>query len=204
MTARPTDGLPGIPGSPTFGVMAEPSTQNTTTRVPPNVRSTYAAPGLHEMRDSSLGRRVVTTRRIAPGETIAIWRGQRISGDDVAQMAPEDRHQLLQVGLDDFLYVDRDDLCVVDFINHSCEPNCGFTTATTLVAMQEIPAGETITFDYAMSDANSFIEFSCRCGTSTCRGRMTGEDWRIPQLQRRYAGWFAPHVDALIRAHHDS
>ncbi|MFZ9911537.1 MAG: SET domain-containing protein, partial [Ilumatobacteraceae bacterium] len=77
-------------------------------------------------------------------------------------------------------------------------------TATTLVAMQEISAGETITFDYAMSDANPFIEFSCRCGTSMCRGRMTGEDWRIPQLQRRYAGWFAPHVDALIRARHDS
>jgi hypothetical protein len=27
---------------------------------------------------------------------------------------------------------------------------------------------------------------------------MSGNDWRLPQLQQRYAGWFAPHVARLI------
>ncbi|MGA1442302.1 MAG: SET domain-containing protein-lysine N-methyltransferase, partial [Ilumatobacteraceae bacterium] len=89
-------------------------------------------------------------------------------------------------------------LVTVDFINHSCEPNCGFTDDSTLVAMRDIAAGESVTFDYAMSDTNSFIAFECRCETSLCRGRMSGSDWRLPQLQQRYAGWFAPHVARLI------
>ncbi|MFM2113646.1 MAG: hypothetical protein RL643_604, partial [Actinomycetota bacterium] len=72
------------------------------------------------------------------------------------------------------------------------------TNAHTLVAIRSVAPGESITFDYAMSDTNSFIEFPCGCGTSMCRGRLTGNDWQRADLQVRYAGWFAPHVADLI------
>jgi hypothetical protein len=152
------------------------------------------------MHHPTLGRYVITERAISPGETIAIWRGVEISTREALELSPEERHQLLQVGADRFLYTDEADLCEVDFINHSCDPNCGFTDASTLVALRHIAPGESITFDYAMSDVNSFIEFSCRCGASMCRGRLTGDDWKLRELQVRYAGWFAPHVDELIQA----
>jgi len=107
---------------------------------------------------------------------------------------------LLQVGADRYRVTHPIELCTVDFINHSCDPNWGFVDAVTLVAMRPIGAGEPITFDYAMIDSGTLMEFACHCGASTCRTRMTSNDWRLPELQRRYRGWFAPHVEELIQA----
>jgi hypothetical protein len=144
--------------------------------------TTYSAPGLRVVTSRVLGRGVVAERAFAKGEVIAIWRGRTITEHQALTLSTEERDQLLPV----------------DFINHSCEPNCGFTDATTLVAMRDIKAGESVTFDYAMSDTNSFITFNCHCGSPICRARMSGTDWKLAQLQERYAGWFAPHVARLI------
>src|ERR1035437_7410304 len=35
-----------------------------------------------------------------------------------------------------------------DYLNHSCDPNCGFGGEITIVAMRDIKAGEEITIDY--------------------------------------------------------
>ena len=40
----------------------------------------------------------------------------------------------------------------------------------------------------------------CHCETYRCRQLVTGDDWRIPQLQRRYAGHWAPAVERLLSA----
>ncbi|MFM7893597.1 MAG: SET domain-containing protein [Actinomycetota bacterium] len=161
---------------------------------------TYQIAGLGVTTHPMLGRQVVTDREISEGEIIAIWRGREISSHEAAALAQPARDQLLQVGADRYLVTHPIELCTVDFINHSCDPNCGFVDAVTLVAMRPIGAGEPITFDYAMSDSGELIEFACRCGASTCRTRMTSNDWRLPELQRRYRGWFAPHVEELIQA----
>jgi|694.fasta_scaffold17699_12 SET domain-containing protein len=159
--------------------------------------TTYSAPGLRVVTSRVLGRGVVAERAFAKGEVIAIWRGRTITEHQALTLSTEERDQLLQIGDDQFL-VNDEELLPVDFINHSCEPNCGFTDATTLVAMRDIKAGESVTFDYAMSDTNSFITFNCHCGSPICRARMSGTDWKLAQLQERYAGWFAPHVARLI------
>lgn len=165
------------------------------------VRSTsYQIDGIAVVEDAQLGRRAVALRLIRAGERIVEWSGREISGAETAGLSAHDREQLLQVDDDAFLHAGLDSLAAADFINHSCEPNCGFVDARTLVAMRDITAGESITFDYAMSDTNTFVVFDCRCATSACRGRMTGEDWRLPELQSRYRGWFAPHVQRLIDA----
>ena len=182
--------------------MPERSKDRETTSSMATPPTTYATSGLRVLHDSTLGRYVITERAIVPGETIAIWRGVEISTREALQLPPEQQHQLLQVGADRFLYTESDHLCEVDFINHSCDPNCGFTDAYTLVSLRSISPGESITFDYAMSDTNSFIEFSCMCSAPTCRGRLTGNDWQILELQIRYAGWFAPHAEELIRTRH--
>ncbi|MFZ9954299.1 MAG: SET domain-containing protein [Ilumatobacteraceae bacterium] len=159
--------------------------------------ATFSASGLCVVTLPSLGRGVIAERAFARGEVIAVWRGSTITGQQAVELPADERDQLLQIDADTFL-VNDDPRVTVDFINHSCEPNCGFTDDSTLVAMRDIAAGESVTFDYAMSDTNSFIAFECRCETSLCRGRMSGSDWRLPQLQQRYAGWFAPHVARLI------
>jgi hypothetical protein len=33
-----------------------------------------------------------------------------------------------------------------------------------------------------------------------CRGRVTGDDWKLPELQQRYRGHFTVHIEQLIQA----
>src|SRR5690606_10498552 len=81
-----------------------------------------------------------------------------------------------------------------DYVNHSCNPNAGLSGQIGLGAMRDIKVGEEVCFDYAMSDTMDYDAFDCLCGAPTCRGRVSGSDWQRPELQKRYAGYFAPHV----------
>ena len=85
-------------------------------------------------------------------------------------------------------------LGAADFINHSCDPTVGFLGQIGLVAMRDIAADEEITFDYAMClhsiPGISRYEMQCSCGSGRCRKVITEDDWMIPELQRRYSGYF--------------
>lgn len=175
--------------SPTFHGVPEPEVQH--------VKSTFSAEGLYVVQHPHFGRHVVTSRAFNEGEVVAVWRGYEISESEALALQPAQQEQLLQVGIGTFL-VNDDPLCTADFINHSCEANCGFLDATTLAAMRRIEPGESITFDYAISDSNSFVAFECVCDSPVCRGSLRSDDWRLPDVQRRYAGWFAPHIQQLI------
>ena len=101
--------------------------------------TTYSAPGLKVVSLGSRGRGVVAERNFKQGEVIAIWRGSIITERKVIALSDSERSQLLQVDEDAFLVTNKA-LLTADYINHSCEPNCGFTDSTTLVAMREITA----------------------------------------------------------------
>jgi hypothetical protein len=49
-----------------------------------------------------------------------------------------------------------------------------------------------------MTDSSDYDEFTCRCGTALCRGQVTGQDWRRPELQERYRGYFSPYLQQRI------
>ena len=66
--------------------------------------------------------------------------------------------------------------------------------------MRDIAAGEEICFDYAMTDISDYDSFPCGCGHAYCRRQVSGDDWQRPDLQKRYEGFFAPHVQRLITA----
>lgn len=78
-----------------------------------------------------------------------------------------------------------------DFFDHSCSPNAGIKGHLLMVAMRDIAAGEEITYDYAMTDADFKYSFPCRCQSKNCRGVITTDDWKNPELQRRYRGYFS-------------
>jgi hypothetical protein len=84
--------------------------------------------------------------------------------------------------------------------NHSCEPTLGWADDRTLVAARDLTAGEELTTDYSLSVVDPDFVMWCHCETYRCRQAIEGTDWRIPQLQTRYAGWWAPHVQQLIDA----
>jgi SET domain-containing protein len=82
-------------------------------------------------------------------------------------------------------------------INHSCDPNVGWS-ADGLVTMRDVAAGTELTTDYALSISDPAYLLRCHCQTYRCRQLVTGDDWRIPELQRRYFGHWAPAVQRLI------
>jgi SET domain len=82
---------------------------------------------------------------------------------------------------------------VMLFLNHSCEPNVGFAGNTVVVAMRDIAPGEELTTDYALFDDHDEV-MQCRCGTRSCRGRISGRDWQRPDLQRRYGRYFSSYL----------
>lgn len=62
------------------------------------------------------------------------------------------------------------------FMNHSCDPNVWYQ-GDSLVARRDIEPGEEITYDYG-TDFTAFDRgFTCRCGSSQCRGTLRKDDW---------------------------
>ncbi len=82
-------------------------------------------------------------------------------------------------------------------VNHSCDPNAWWA-GDTLVARRDIAAGDELTIDYSTGNADPSFLLACHCESYRCRQMVTGEDWRIPELQRRYARHWTRSVQLLI------
>lgn len=82
--------------------------------------------------------------------------------------------------------------------NHSCDPNCGMRGEITFVALRDINTGEELTIDYAFID-NEDYSFNCHCGSPNCRKTVTGYDWKIKDLQKKYYPYFAEYLKEKIR-----
>jgi hypothetical protein len=83
-------------------------------------------------------------------------------------------------------------------VNHSCEPNLGVAGNMLYVTMRDVAADEELTLDYAMFATGTTQEFACSCGTRRCRKTISNEDWRRPELQQRYRGYFSWYLARKI------
>lgn len=142
------------------------------------------------------GRGVFAKAAIEKDELIVIWGGEVISGEQVAVLPSRKRRLILQVEDNHFLLTTKEGQA--DWINHSCDPNAGLSGQIVLVAMRRINSGEEICFDYAMSDSSAYDEFECRCGSDNCRGNFSTNDWKIPELWKKYDGYFSPYLQRHI------
>ncbi|KAI8817865.1 uncharacterized protein EV422DRAFT_540263 [Fimicolochytrium jonesii] len=87
------------------------------------------------------------------------------------------------------------------FTNHNCDPNLVYTSYDTMIARRDIARGEELTYDYGTVDSESGSRFKCKCGAPTCRGIVTGGDWKDEALVERLGvGAFWPHVRRKILA----
>lgn len=82
-------------------------------------------------------------------------------------------------------------------LNHACEPNVGVEGQVVFVALRDIDPGEELVLDYAMMDDHDET-MACRCESPSCRKTVTGKDWQIPKLQRRYRGYFSSFLERRI------
>ena len=155
------------------------------------------------IRQSSVhGRGMFATARILKGETVAIWGGSYV-GKEEAEEARKDPDNRIQQIDDDvfevFSYKNRGN-DPTHFHNHSCNPNTWMEDEVTLSARFDIRAEEELTIDYAMFETyeDYVIIEKCMCGSQKCRGRITGKDWRLAELQERYMGHFLPMINHRI------
>jgi len=159
------------------------------------IQTPYLTPKA-ELRETDTGFGIFSVEIIARLELVAIFGGKIISAKELALLTPEEKCMTMQVGDDEFSFSEKRH--VTDYINHSCDPNIGFDSHGSVRSMQDIDPDTEIGFDYAMADSTQFDEFSCLCGSSLCRGEVTGDDWQIPELQTRYKGWFIPYLQLKI------
>lgn len=150
------------------------------------------------LRPSPLaGKGLFAVELIMRGELVLMYsteKGEFVPTERALAFASEAFDYGIQVDDDLFLSaMDMSELEDAEFVNHSCEPNCGIDGSVRLVAMRDIMAGEEITFDYAMSESAGY-RMACACGAPSCRKVVTGEDWKRPELQERYRGHFSEYL----------
>jgi hypothetical protein len=87
------------------------------------------------------------------------------------------------------------------FVNHSCNPNLWMRDSFTLEALRDISIDEELTADYAMWETREEYTSSwiCKCGSSNCRGKVTGLDYILKDLQERYKNHFIPFINERIK-----
>jgi uncharacterized protein len=147
------------------------------------------------------GRGLIAQAPIAKDEIVAIKGGHIVDTATLRSLPARLRNSEVQIA-DGFHLVALDDAeyePVMLFLNHSCEPNAGFAGNVVIVAMRDIGAGEELTTDYALFD-DSEDQMACRCGKRSCRGTIDGQDWRRPELQRSYEGYFSDYLERKIAA----
>lgn len=84
------------------------------------------------------------------------------------------------------------------FGNHSCDPSLWHAGPYSLATRRDVVAGEEATIDYGTQSGAPGFRMSCACGTPSCRGVVTSDDWRDEVLQRRYEGHWVPALQARI------
>jgi SET domain-containing protein len=162
--------------------------------------SSYRSPKSAVQASPIQGRGLFAVAPIARGEIVCIKGGSIFGRDTLAEVAATLGSAEIQVADDLFIGPlhagDREGSMI--FSNHSCEPNLGVQGQIVFVALRDIAAGEELTHDWATTDDDSY-ELDCRCGAPTCRKKITGQDWRRPELQAKYRGYLSWYLEEKIR-----
>lgn len=89
-------------------------------------------------------------------------------------------------------------------MNHCCEPNCGLKGQIVFVALRDIEIGEELTFDYAMTESDPNYKMNLHCDKKNCRKEFKGTDWKNPEIQQKYKGYFSLYIEEQIKSNGQS
>lgn len=136
-------------------------------------------------RDDNSGLGVLTHRAFKKGDLVAAMTGEII-------------HEITQHSLQIEPGVHLYDTYFAGYFLHSCLPNVELDMQNMKVyAVQDIQAGDYLTMDYAQTEDVLFKQFPCSCGSSQCRGWITGRKEMIDESNPLYQALFANQVIAV-------
>lgn len=133
---------------------------------------------------------------IPAGTVVAAFGGTCVPRAELDDHDVDVQRRALQIDEDLFLVSPDGD--ATTFVLHSCDPSCHVRGTSVLVSSRDLNAGEPITYDFATTHGADTDEFECGCGSVLCRGKVTGHDWMLPDLQLRYRGQFSPYLASRI------
>ncbi|MDD5251851.1 MAG: SET domain-containing protein-lysine N-methyltransferase [Patescibacteria group bacterium] len=156
----------------------------------------YLSPKTKVKKSAISGRGLLAVKPFKKGELVSIKSGHIIDGQTKKRNEKVIGDSDLQIADDFFLapLSRRERATTMMYLNHSCDANVGLEGNIVFIAMRDIRAGEELTIDYAMFDDTGSYVMTCRCGTTKCRGTIRGGDWRRPELQKRYRGYFSAFI----------
>lgn len=158
-----------------------------------------------EVRESRIeGKGVFATAPIKAHERLAIFGGDIMSIDEINSLPELLQDYPMQIE-ERFVIGSREERApeTADYFNHSCDPNAGFKGQIFLVAMRDVGKNEEVTFDYAMvlsQSVGSDIVFTmqCQCCSRNCRKTISEEDWKKPEIRKKYNGFFSEYLSEKI------
>lgn len=151
------------------------------------------------------GRGLFAVEELRAGTIVARLGGRLISDGELERLIADavrdpDRPYVDSIAVDDGTNLLISVGQAIHFGNHSCDPNLWHVDPFILAARRDIAASEEMTIDYATQTANPRVRLNCYCGSSQCRGTVTGDDWRLDELRERYGEHFVPAVLRRIAA----
>jgi len=162
----------------------------------------YVSPHLGAVTNSQAQVGVVATSSIRAGETLVVYGGVIVDRAHTNRLGQECRAYFYQIapGLWYGPGSAMDSVGIGERLNHSCEPNAGFSSPVTLVALRDIAAGESVEVDYAtfQSDDLDGSSFVCACGSARCRGVVTPQDWKAVSCRAESYATMQPFLQAMI------
>ena len=150
-------------------------------------------PKLEVRKTEERGDGVFAQKNIKKDELMAVFGGYVLTLEEENKLTEGLTDTGVQIH-DNFVLTSKESKEDSDYFNHSCNPNVGFKGQIFLVAMRDIEPNEEVAFDYAMvlygNNESDEYGFKCLCGSKNCRGHITEDDWKIPELQKKYDGYF--------------
>ncbi|MCU1359158.1 MAG: nuclear protein [Ilumatobacteraceae bacterium] len=149
------------------------------------------------------GSGLFATADIRAGTTVLRLGGRLVTSAELDDLFAAAEHDPDPVYIDTFtIYEDAHVVLppgtTAHFGNHSCDPSLWHSGPYEFVTRRDVSAGDELTLDYGtISGADGFM-MECACGARMCRGRITSDHWRLPQLQQRYDGHWAPALQQRI------
>jgi GNAT superfamily N-acetyltransferase len=154
-------------------------------------RLAWTHPGLVVQESAIAGQGLYATKPIAKGTVVAQLSGRKATTAELKELLKNPPVDTITLDDDEHLVLSNDPRPAIAYSNHSCDPNLWWIDAVTLEARRDIAAGDEVTSDYGTSTGVDF-EMQCACGSAHCRGVVTGEDWKRPELQERYGDHWIP------------
>lgn len=139
-----------------------------------------------EIRDSKIGKGLFSRVEIPANVPIVEFTGPVITFKEL----PHDSSNYLQIGINTYI-TPVGAVNGVDFINHSCNPNCMVHTVgnrAILYSLYVIPSNSELTFDYSTTstDTLEMWKMDCNCKSPKCRKVISGYQYLDASLQDEY------------------